>query len=112
MDLTGMKSDTMKELLPMIAFYWKTGPWARLWNRFGFNPLKEKLEGRKYQSIDVRVNMDTSIHVKRRTMSKLPNVVVYNTILKDGPMEWAHEAQRILDAKKKEEERNAQREKR
>ncbi|CBY08015.1 unnamed protein product [Oikopleura dioica] len=110
MDLTGLKSDTMKELLPMIAFYWKTGPWARLWNRFGFNPLKEKIEGRKYQSIDVRVNMDTSIHVKRRTMAKLPNLSVYNTILKDGPMEWAHEAQRIIYAKKKEDDERSTRE--
>ena len=79
---TVISKDVLKDVLPYIAFYWKTGPWARLWNRWGFDPSKECLHGRRLQSVDVRTTTDDMVFAQRRTMSKLPNLVVYNTVLK------------------------------
>ncbi|KFD45474.1 hypothetical protein M513_13647 [Trichuris suis] len=39
-------------LLPKFAFYIQTGPWARLWCRYGYDPRKNP-EACKYQSISV-----------------------------------------------------------
>lgn len=45
---------TLKHLLPVIAYYMITGPWARLWVRFGYDP-KLHPEAKMYQLIDFRL---------------------------------------------------------
>ena len=37
--------DILKDILHYVAFYWKTGPWARLWNVWGFDPAKDFIQG-------------------------------------------------------------------
>jgi len=43
------------KLLPSVAFYWKQGPWGRLWTRFGYDP-RTTPEARWYQMVDFRVS--------------------------------------------------------
>lgn len=45
---------TLKVVLPMIAFYFLSGPWRTAWCRLGHDPRKDK-ESRMYQVVDFRM---------------------------------------------------------
>ena len=78
-ELTGYaKEKVLKATLPYLAFYWKTGPWARKWNRWGFDPTRSPIIGRKLQSVDIRTTMEDMVFTQRKTMAKLPNLAVFN----------------------------------
>ncbi|XP_059149081.1 general transcription factor 3C polypeptide 5-like isoform X2 [Physella acuta] len=44
----------IKFLLPVVAFYFDTGPWRNLWCKFGYDPRKNP-ESKKYQTLDFRL---------------------------------------------------------
>jgi len=44
----------LKTILPAVAYYMLTGPWRRVWIRFGYDPRTEP--GAKiYQVVDFRI---------------------------------------------------------
>ncbi|XP_063700503.1 general transcription factor 3C polypeptide 5 [Culicoides brevitarsis] len=43
----------VKTILPIVAYYYSSGPWRPCWVRFGYDP-REHFEARKYQPIDFR----------------------------------------------------------
>ena len=62
---TGVAMHTLKVLLPVHAYYVATGPWARLWIRFGFNP-KDDPSAKCYQLVDFRLRQGTNIFMLLR----------------------------------------------
>ncbi|CAK8676961.1 unnamed protein product [Clavelina lepadiformis] len=69
----------MKLFLPLFAYYYITGPWARLWVRFGYDP-KVDPSAQRYQLIDFRLRQGIHtpfipIKPKRNTLKyKLPHL--------------------------------------
>ena len=96
---SGISTANLKKILPYIAFYWGTGPWARMWNRWGFDPRQEKVLARKLQTVDVRVTSMEMIAAKRKTTSKL----AYNMVQKLTLIEQADHSMRMFDEKAKNE---------
>ena len=58
----GLK-DRFKCLLPLVAYYFNTGPWRNMWVRLGYDPRADPAAWR-YQIIDYRTR---SAGVCRRT---------------------------------------------
>ena len=48
--------DTLKLLLPTVAYYWLTGPWRTMWTKFGYDPRKDPAS-KVYQTLDYRIRM-------------------------------------------------------
>ncbi|KAL5012603.1 hypothetical protein ScPMuIL_011154 [Solemya velum] len=46
--------DRLKFILPLLSFYYLTGPWRCMWCRFGYSP-RENPQAKIYQTIDFRV---------------------------------------------------------
>ncbi|KAK2155681.1 hypothetical protein LSH36_233g01012 [Paralvinella palmiformis] len=70
----------LKTILPAVAYYMLTGPWRRVWIRFGYDPRTEP--GAKiYQVVDFRIkdkqlSQNLGINIKRSsTGCKLPNMM-------------------------------------
>lgn len=80
----GSRRDNLRYILPLIAYYFITGPWRSLWVRFGYDPRKDPA-AKKYQIVDFRVRQRSgndiiNIKAKRSTFSyKLPTVVSKQT---------------------------------
>ncbi|CAI9738629.1 Hypothetical predicted protein [Octopus vulgaris] len=78
------RRDTLKYVLPLVAYYFITGPWRSLWVKFGYDPRKDPA-AKKYQIVDFRVrqrggNAGFDIKAKRSTFSyKLPTVITKQT---------------------------------
>lgn len=78
------RRDNLKYILPLVAYYFITGPWRSLWVRFGYDPRKDP-SAKKYQIVDFRVRQRSgndiiNIKAKRSTFSyKLPTVVSKQT---------------------------------
>ncbi|GAB1606986.1 general transcription factor 3C polypeptide 5-like [Argonauta hians] len=78
------RRDTLKYVLPLVAYYFITGPWRSLWVQFGYDPRKDPAS-KKYQIVDFRVrqrgtNAGLDIKAKRSTFSyKLPTVITKQT---------------------------------
>lgn len=53
---------TLKVVLPMIAFYFLSGPWRTAWCRLGHDPRKDK-ESRMYQVVDFRMRNSKFISI-------------------------------------------------
>uniref|UniRef100_A0A914XKF6 Transcription factor IIIC subunit 5 HTH domain-containing protein n=1 Tax=Plectus sambesii TaxID=2011161 RepID=A0A914XKF6_9BILA len=49
---TGLEDQVIKILMPKYAFYIQSGPWGRLWCRFGYDPRKDPT-ARQYQTVMV-----------------------------------------------------------
>jgi len=45
----------MKSVLPMVGYYFKSGPWRKMWVRFAYDP-RQHPESRIYQVFDCRVS--------------------------------------------------------
>ncbi|VDM39228.1 unnamed protein product [Toxocara canis] len=58
---TGLEDSVLKSLLQKYAFYILSGPWGRLWCRFGYDPR-----------IDPKAKMYQSVMVTFRQHSKIP----------------------------------------
>ena len=54
----GIALPTLKVILPAIAYYIVSGPWARLWARFGYDPKLDPA-AKAYQLIDFRLRQGT-----------------------------------------------------
>ena len=50
--------EKLKCMLPLVAYYFITGPWRTLWVRFGYDPRKNK-EAKIYQLVDYRIRQST-----------------------------------------------------
>ena len=44
----------LKIILPAVAYYTLTGPWRRVWVRFGYDPRKDP-QAKIYQVVDFRI---------------------------------------------------------
>lgn len=64
---TKVPSDKLKYILPLLSFYYTSGPWRIMWVRYGYDPRKD-FESRYYQQLDYRVRMHLGIrdHVRRQ----------------------------------------------
>lgn len=51
---SGLSTETLKSLLPIVAYFYTTGPWRTCWVRFGYDPRKD-FHSRYYQPLDFRV---------------------------------------------------------
>ncbi|XP_067140904.1 general transcription factor 3C polypeptide 5 [Centruroides vittatus] len=70
---------SLKAILPVLAYYYVTGPWRSLWVRFGYDPKKNP-ESKIYQQIDFRVRStpgkEVIVESKRGNSSyTLPNKI-------------------------------------
>lgn len=63
---TQISNDKLKYILPILSYYYTTGPWRIMWVRFGYDPRKD-FESRYYQQLDYRVRMNIGIkdHVSK-----------------------------------------------
>ena len=50
----GQPRDNVKVILPSIAYYILTGPWRRVWVRFGYDPRTDPA-AKLYQVVDFRI---------------------------------------------------------
>ena len=72
--------DKLKLMLPVVAYYFLTGPWRSLWVRLGYDPRQDP-SAKKYQLVDFRIRQRSAadkicIRSKRSTYSySLPNTV-------------------------------------
>ena len=72
--------DKLKLMLPVVAYYFLTGPWRSLWVRLGYDPRIDP-SAKKYQLVDFRIRQRSAadkicIRSKRSTYSySLPNTV-------------------------------------
>uniref|UniRef100_A0A336K515 CSON001519 protein n=2 Tax=Culicoides sonorensis TaxID=179676 RepID=A0A336K515_CULSO len=48
-----VSAENVKAILPIVAYYYSSGPWRTCWIRFGYDPRKD-FEARIYQPIDFR----------------------------------------------------------
>ncbi|CAJ0585755.1 unnamed protein product, partial [Mesorhabditis spiculigera] len=62
---TGLEDTMLKALLQKYAFYISSGPWGRLWCRFGYDP-RLNTEARKYQSLVVSFRQHARIPERQR----------------------------------------------
>lgn len=60
----------VKTVLPIVAYYYSSGPWRPCWVRFGYDP-REDFEARKYQPIDFRYK---GVAVTKRESNKKERV--------------------------------------
>ena len=54
--ITNIPADRLKLILPVVAFYFTTGPWRNQWVKFGFDPRLES-EAAPHQTLDYRVRL-------------------------------------------------------
>jgi general transcription factor 3C polypeptide 5 (transcription factor C subunit 1) len=52
--LTKYTKAQLKYLLPVVAYYFVTGPWRVMWVRFGYDPRLDPTS-LKYQTLDYRL---------------------------------------------------------
>jgi general transcription factor 3C polypeptide 5 (transcription factor C subunit 1) len=48
----------LAEVLPLVAYFFRGGPWRHSWVRLGYDPRKDK-ESRVYQTLDYRIKVAT-----------------------------------------------------
>ncbi|KAI6184041.1 General transcription factor 3C polypeptide 5 [Aphelenchoides bicaudatus] len=62
---TGLEETTLKIMMAKYAFYILSGPWGRLWCRFGYDPRKHQ-DAKRYQTIMVSFRKHTQIPERQR----------------------------------------------
>lgn len=62
---TGLEDTLLKTLLQKFAFYIQSGPWGRLWCRFGYDPRGDP-EAMLYQTLMVSFRQHTRIPERQR----------------------------------------------
>jgi general transcription factor 3C polypeptide 5 (transcription factor C subunit 1) len=76
-----LNANSMRYILPCLAYYFTSGPWRLLWVRFGYNP-RDNPDARIYQLVDYRVqSVDLRSLVKSRNRARtinLPNKHIKN----------------------------------
>lgn len=68
---TKVPNDKLKYILPILCYYYTTGPWRIMWVRFGYDPRKD-FESRYFQQLDYRVRTHTGIkdHVSKMILNE------------------------------------------
>ena len=54
--ITGIPADRLKLILPVVSYYFTTGPWRNQWVRFGYDPRQERVAA-CHQTLDYRVRL-------------------------------------------------------
>jgi len=54
--ITSIPADRLKLILPVVAFYFTTGPWRNQWVKFGYDPRLEQ-SAASHQTLDYRVRL-------------------------------------------------------
>ena len=54
--ITSIPADRLKLILPVVAFYFTTGPWRNQWVKFGYDPRQEQ-SAATHQTLDYRVRL-------------------------------------------------------
>ena len=54
--ITSIPADRRKLILPVVAFYFTTGPWRNQWVKFGYDPRLEQ-GAATHQTLDYRVRL-------------------------------------------------------
>ncbi|PAV72231.1 hypothetical protein WR25_00054 [Diploscapter pachys] len=86
---TGLDDHVLKILLPKFAFYILSGPWGRLWCRFGYDPRLHE-EAKKYQTVMVSFRQNNMIPEKGRL-----KVALVEKIINDVNVDYRYERGRI-----------------
>ncbi|XGW09926.1 hypothetical protein V3C99_011865 [Haemonchus contortus] len=71
---TGLEDNLLKTLLQKYAFYIQSGPWGRLWCRFGYDPRTDP-ESMLYQTLMVSFRQHTRIPERQRLKVSLDRSV-------------------------------------
>lgn len=60
----------LPSVLPLIAYHFSSGPFQRLWVKFGYDPRTDR-SSKVYQGLDIRVPKEVSIieQQQQRTQS-------------------------------------------
>lgn len=53
---TKISDEKLKYIMPLLSYYYTTGPWRIMWVRFGYDPRKD-FESRYYQQLDFRARL-------------------------------------------------------
>lgn len=56
---TRISNEKLKYIMPLLSYYYTTGPWRVMWVRFGYDPRKD-FESRYYQQLDYRARLFVS----------------------------------------------------
>ncbi|ETN76095.1 hypothetical protein NECAME_11920 [Necator americanus] len=62
---TGLDDNLLKTLLQKFAFYIQSGPWGRLWCKFGYDPRTDP-ESKNYQTLMVTFRQHSKIPERQR----------------------------------------------
>lgn len=69
---TRISNEKLKYIMPLLSYYYTTGPWRVMWVRFGYDPRKD-FESRYYQQLDYRARLYIN-KWKQGTTNSLPVV--------------------------------------
>ena len=68
----------LKFILPLVAYYFSSGPWRNQWIRFGYDPRKEH-EAAEFQTLDYRLRIGAGarqlVQSKRKTVMTKHKIV-------------------------------------
>ena len=104
----------LKYILPVVAYYFSSGPWRNQWIRFGYDPRKQP-EAAELQTLDYRLRMGAGarqlVQSKRKTIMTKHKVVnsskartslieVTDKFAKEGPSQdmLAEKEEKVKDA--------------
>ncbi|CAI5444371.1 unnamed protein product [Caenorhabditis angaria] len=96
---TGLDESMLKGLLQKYAFYIQSGPWGRLWCKFGYDP-REHRESGQFQTLMVSFRQNGRIPEKQRLKvsadrsqaQTIPNIL---TEVEEGPVKYVYEAGKL-----------------
>lgn len=68
---TNISDEKLKYIMPLLSYYYTTGPWRIMWVRFGYDPRKD-FESRYYQQMDFRARLYVGI---KKTVRPWPSLL-------------------------------------
>ncbi|CAJ0951515.1 unnamed protein product, partial [Mesorhabditis belari] len=91
---TGLEDNLLKALLQKFAFYISSGPWGRLWCRFGYDPRLDP-EAKKYQTLVVSFRQHARIPERQRLKVATERKVLPSTGEEHEPIDYAYTPGRL-----------------
>ena len=70
----------MKLLLPLVAYYFTTGPWRVMWVKYGYDPRTDP-SAKIYQTLDYRVPAAGKNNLRTNFIFLLPKITIILTSL-------------------------------
>ncbi len=75
---TGYQHDRLKYILPVVAYYFSSGPWRNQWIRLGYDPRREP-DASRFQTLDYRVRLGGGARKLIKAKRQANQMKVYKT---------------------------------